>query len=47
MKRVFLTLIATAMTLGAIGTAYADDHDHHHRECHKVKVHHHWEKHCH
>jgi hypothetical protein len=45
MKKLVLALLATVLTAGAIAPAYAYD-DHHH-QCHKVKVHHHWEKRCH
>jgi hypothetical protein len=47
MKRIVFALAAAVITLGAIAPAYADDHNHYHRECHKVKVHHHWENRCH
>jgi hypothetical protein len=36
--------VAAAVTLGATAPAYADENDHHHRVCHTVKVHRHWEK---
>ena len=45
MKKVLLALALAAVTVGVISPAYADDH--HHPVCHKVKVHHHWEKRCH
>ncbi|MGF6724760.1 hypothetical protein P3T43_004129 [Paraburkholderia sp. GAS41] len=47
MKKILLALALAAVTVGVISPAYADDHDHHHQVCHKVKVHHHWEKRCH
>ena len=46
MKKVLLAITLTAVTLGVIAPAYADDH-HHHPVCHKVKVHGHWQKRCH
>lgn len=46
MKKTMLALVAAAMTLCAFSPAYAYD-EHHHPVCHKVKVHHHWEKRCH
>jgi hypothetical protein len=45
MKKIFLSVITAALTLGAFSSAYADDH--HHRVCHKVKVHGHWQNRCH
>jgi hypothetical protein len=46
MKKIFLALITALVTIGAIAPVYANDHDHH-RVCHKVRVHHHWETRCH
>ncbi|MFM0739896.1 hypothetical protein PQQ51_21865 [Paraburkholderia xenovorans] len=43
MKKALLALAAAAVTFGVIAPAQAYDH---HRECHKVRVHHHWERHC-
>jgi hypothetical protein len=45
MKKFILALAATIAALSAIAPAQADEH--HHRVCHKVKVHHHWENRCH
>lgn len=45
MKKVILALAATIVALSAITPAQADEH--HHRVCHKVHVHHHWENRCH
>lgn len=45
MKKIVLTIAAAVAALGAIAPAQASEH--HHRECHKVHVHHHWENHCH
>lgn len=45
MKKILLAITLAAVTIGAIAPAYADDH--HHRVCHKVKVHGHWQTHCH
>ncbi|SEF13094.1 hypothetical protein SAMN02787142_7982 [Burkholderia sp. WP9] len=44
MKKLILALVTTVVTAGATLPAYAYDNHHH---CHKVKVHHHWEKRCH
>jgi hypothetical protein len=46
MKKIAITLALAATTFCAIAPAYAAPY-HHHRECHKVKVHHHWENRCH
>ncbi|WP_197500376.1 hypothetical protein [Caballeronia udeis] len=46
MKKTLLALVAAALTLGALSPAFAAD-DHHHRVCHKVKVHGHWQNRCH
>ena len=46
MKKAILALAVAAVALGAIAPAYAYD-EHHRPVCHKVKVHHHWEKRCH
>ncbi|SOE96375.1 hypothetical protein SAMN05414139_09313 [Burkholderia sp. D7] len=46
MKKTILALVTAALTLGAFSSAYADD-GHHHRVCHKVKVHGHWQNRCH
>jgi len=43
MKQAFLALVTVAVTIGMIAPAYADVH---HRVCHKVKVHGHWQNHC-
>jgi hypothetical protein len=43
MKKIILALSTALVTLGAIAPAHADDH---HRVCHKVHVHGHWERHC-
>jgi len=45
MKKTVLALITAALTLGAFSSAYANDP--HHRVCHKVKVHDHWQTRCH
>lgn len=45
MKKVVLTLVAAAAGFMSMSSAFANDH--HHHECHKVHVHHHWEKRCH
>jgi hypothetical protein len=44
-KKIILALVTSVVTIGAIAPAYA--YENHHHECHKVKVHHHWERHCH
>ncbi|OTP66002.1 hypothetical protein PAMC26510_36325 [Caballeronia sordidicola] len=46
MKKIALTLTVAISTFCAIAPAFAAD-NHHHRECHKVKVHHHWVNRCH
>ncbi|OXC77945.1 hypothetical protein BSU04_14285 [Caballeronia sordidicola] len=43
MKKIILALATAAVTIGSIAPAFAYPH---HRECHKVRVHHHWERHC-
>jgi hypothetical protein len=45
MKKVLLVLVAVAAGMGSISSAFA--YDHHHEVCHKVRVHHHWERRCH
>ncbi|NMM02619.1 hypothetical protein HHL24_32440 [Paraburkholderia sp. RP-4-7] len=45
MKKVILALAAAVVALSAIAPAQA--YEHHHKECHKVRVHHHWENRCH
>ncbi|MEM5437078.1 hypothetical protein [Paraburkholderia diazotrophica] len=45
MKKVVLALIAAAAGFAGMSSAFA--YDHHHPVCHKVRVHHHWEKRCH
>ncbi|HEY1996961.1 hypothetical protein [Paraburkholderia sp.] len=48
MKKILFALTLTALTLGVVTSASAAEYDHHHHPvCHKVKVHHHWEKRCH
>ncbi|MBB5496500.1 MULTISPECIES: hypothetical protein [unclassified Paraburkholderia] len=44
MKKIVLAVAAAVATLSAIVPAQANEHQH---ECHKVRVHHHWEKRCH
>jgi hypothetical protein len=44
MKKVLLALVAAAAGMGSISSAFAYDH---HEVCHKVRVHHHWERRCH
>jgi hypothetical protein len=44
MKKVVLALVAAAAGFMSMSSAFAYDH---HLECHKVRVHHHWEKRCH
>jgi hypothetical protein len=43
MKKLFLIAATTLVSLAAIQPAFAYDH----HNCHKVKVHHHWETRCH
>jgi Ni/Co efflux regulator RcnB len=45
MKKIVLAIAAAAAALSAIAPAQAYEH-HHHQVCHKVHVHHHWERHC-
>lgn len=45
MKKIILALAAAVATLATIAPAQAYD-EHHHPVCHKVRVHHHWEKRC-
>jgi hypothetical protein len=45
MKKIAIALAVAATTFCAIAPAYAAPY-HHHRECHKVRVHHHWENRC-
>ncbi|WP_275937490.1 hypothetical protein [Paraburkholderia susongensis] len=44
MKKIVLAIAAAVATLSAIAPAQAYEH---HRECHKVRVHHHVETRCH
>jgi hypothetical protein len=44
MKKIVLAIAATVVTLSAIAPAQAYEH---HPVCHNVRVHHHWERHCH
>ncbi|CAB3719057.1 hypothetical protein [Paraburkholderia rhynchosiae] len=44
MKKIVLAIAAAAAALSAIAPAQA--YEHHHPVCHKVRVHHHWERHC-
>jgi hypothetical protein len=47
MKKVVLALAAAVVGfVGMSSSAFAYD-NHHHPVCHKVRVHHHWEKRCH
>ncbi|CAN7622407.1 MULTISPECIES: hypothetical protein [unclassified Caballeronia] len=45
MKKIAITLALVATSFCAIAPASAAPY--HHRECHKVKVHHHWVNRCH
>ncbi|WP_167350991.1 hypothetical protein [Caballeronia cordobensis] len=45
MKKAILTLLATGMAILFVAPASADS-NYHHAVCHKVRVHHHWERHC-
>lgn len=47
MKKAILAFTTALVTLSALAPAYADDYHHHHRVCHKVHVHGHWENRCH
>jgi hypothetical protein len=46
MKKIVIALALAAASFGVVASASAEEY-HHHRECHKVKVHHHWENRCH
>ncbi|MGH8778997.1 hypothetical protein [Paraburkholderia sp.] len=43
-KKAFLALVAVAAAFGSVSQAFA--YDHHHRVCHRVRVHHHWVNRC-
>jgi hypothetical protein len=43
MKKAILAFTIAAVSLGAVSPAYAASH---HRSCHKVMVHHHWQNRC-
>jgi hypothetical protein len=45
MKKAVLAVLAAGMAFFSVAPAFADSH-HHHPVCHKVRVHHHWERHC-
>jgi spore coat polysaccharide biosynthesis predicted glycosyltransferase SpsG len=44
MKKALLAILAAGTTLFAVAPVFAATH--HHPVCHKVHVHHHWERHC-
>jgi hypothetical protein len=46
MKKIIFTAVLMAVSFMSIDAAMAAPY-HHHRECHKVRVHHHWENRCH
>ncbi|MGA7817122.1 hypothetical protein [Caballeronia sp.] len=45
MKKVILAALLAVTSFASINAAVAAPN--HHRECHKVRVHHHWENRCH
>lgn len=45
MKQAILALTAALIAFGSMSPAFA--YDHHHRVCHKVRIHHHWATRCH
>ncbi|BAN26776.1 putative uncharacterized protein [Caballeronia insecticola] len=45
MKKAVLAALVAGTTFFAIAPAFAASH-HHQPVCHKVRVHHHWERHC-
>jgi hypothetical protein len=48
MKKAVLAVLAAGVTLFAVAPAFAAPPPHHHHQvCHKVRVHHHWERRCH
>lgn len=44
MKKIVLALAVAVVSFSAITPAFANEH---HRVCHKVLVHHHWQTRCH
>jgi hypothetical protein len=44
MKKAVLAALVAGTTFFAIAPTFAASH--HHAVCHKVRVHHHWERHC-
>jgi hypothetical protein len=45
MKKLVFAVLLAATSVLSVNSAFADEM--HHRVCHKVKVHHHWENRCH
>ncbi|MFL9871120.1 hypothetical protein [Paraburkholderia megapolitana] len=45
MKKTLLLLVTAFAGFASVSQAFA--YDHHRPVCHNVRVHHHWEKHCH
>ncbi|MGA7816521.1 hypothetical protein [Caballeronia sp.] len=47
MKKLLCSITVAALAMCSTVSAFADEYyHHHHRECHNVRVHHHWERHC-
>jgi hypothetical protein len=46
MKKAVLAVLTAGVTLFAVAPAFAAPY-HHHPVCHKVRIHHHWERRCH
>jgi hypothetical protein len=47
MKKAVLAVLAAGFTMFSVAPAFAAPPHHHHQVCHKVRVHHHWERRCH
>ncbi|WP_074169000.1 hypothetical protein [Caballeronia fortuita] len=45
MKKAVLAVLVAGTTFLSVAPAFAASHGHH-PVCHKVRVHHHWERHC-
>jgi hypothetical protein len=44
MKQTILAITALTVVFGSVSQAFA--YDHHHRVCHRERIHHHWVKRC-
>ncbi|WP_244808892.1 hypothetical protein [Caballeronia zhejiangensis] len=45
MKKAVIAVFAAGAAFFSVAPGFAASHNHH-QVCHKVKVHHHWERHC-